>query len=170
MATSTARGHCGALQHLAIVVDGFDKDLVLGNGQVIEAVLGLAVPMRAIPWRGFTRDASAAARDDAHHTAQRSPIGSQLLVVSMPCDQEIQSKSGVEGAVPPGVMAAGEVGHHDLPIRLGVRQLALNPRFLLGIEAPKPSLAGVDRGGAAGGGATGIGAVVLATAHVVLRV
>ena len=35
----------------------------------------------------------------------RTPPWSLLvLVVSMPCDQEIQSKSGVEGAVPPSVV------------------------------------------------------------------
>ena len=35
------------------------------RGKPASKSLGLAVPMRAIPRRGFTRDASAAARDDA---------------------------------------------------------------------------------------------------------
>merc|ERR1719383_1268261 len=39
------RIHCGRLELLAVVIDGRDDNLLLGNGQVVEPVLALPVPI-----------------------------------------------------------------------------------------------------------------------------
>eukprot|EP00438_Fugacium_kawagutii_P033143 Skav227546 [mRNA] locus=scaffold2241:315017:323115:+ [translate_table: standard] len=99
--------------------------------------------MGTIPGRGLAGDAAPAAGDDAHHATKSSPVGPKLLVVTVTSDQQVQPQAGVQGTVPPGIVAAGEVSHHDLPVCFGIRQLGFNPRLLLGIETPEPVLAGV---------------------------
>eukprot|EP00438_Fugacium_kawagutii_P005278 Skav234623 [mRNA] locus=scaffold835:74119:74421:- [translate_table: standard] len=99
--------------------------------------------MGTIPGRCLASDAAAATSDDAHHATKSPPVGPKLLVVTMASDQKVQPQGGVEGTVPPRIVAARKMSHHDLPICFGIRQLALNPGLLLSIETPEPIPAGV---------------------------
>ena len=95
------------------------------SNQFLAKLLCLTIPMGTIPRRRLTGDAPATTGHDAHHASQGAPVGSQLLVVAVPGDQQIQPQASVKGPVPATVMAAWEVGHHDLPIGFGTGQLAL---------------------------------------------
>mmetsp|Transcript_58824 Transcript_58824/g.154938 ORF Transcript_58824/g.154938 Transcript_58824/m.154938 type:complete len:351 (-) Transcript_58824:172-1224(-) len=155
----------------AVPVDGLDQHLVLLDGDVVEAVLGLAVPLSVVvPGRRLGRDAAAAAGHDARGAAQHPGVGEQLLVVPMAGDQQVHAVLRAEARVEARLVPAGEVRHDDLPGGLRGRHLLLQPCLLLRPEVPEPGLARINRRRPVGLRAARVGRVVLAAAHVVLRV
>mmetsp|Transcript_30724 Transcript_30724/g.43007 ORF Transcript_30724/g.43007 Transcript_30724/m.43007 type:complete len:259 (-) Transcript_30724:323-1099(-) len=84
--------------------------------------------------------------------------------------KQVQTIGGVQAAIPPRVVAAREVSHHDLPIGFRVGQFGFHPGLLLSIKSPEPALAGIDRSRTPSRSTGGIRAVVLTTAHVVFRI
>ena len=96
--TSSRWVHRVGEEHFTIIVDGLDENLRLADGEIVEAILRLAVPILRLVWiwRRLRRDATAASGDDARHAhvvlgiVIREP---QLLVVAVACDQQIHSEA-----------------------------------------------------------------------------
>ena len=59
--------HRVSQQHITIIINGFDQNLRLADGEVIEAILPLAVPVLRLLWirSGLGCDATATARNEA---------------------------------------------------------------------------------------------------------
>mmetsp|Transcript_35700 Transcript_35700/g.66492 ORF Transcript_35700/g.66492 Transcript_35700/m.66492 type:complete len:308 (+) Transcript_35700:260-1183(+) len=166
--------HRVAQQDSAIVVYGFDQNLRLSDGQVVETILRFAVPIHGIVrvWRGLRGDPTATTSDDAGHAhVVLVPIilAPKLLVMPMARDQQIQSALP-QLAVEVLLMPAGEVRDHNLPRGRGLRKDTTHPNLLLLPEGLKPARAGFDRLGAPSGRTRGPRPVVLGAAHVVVWV
>mmetsp|Transcript_6736 Transcript_6736/g.11350 ORF Transcript_6736/g.11350 Transcript_6736/m.11350 type:complete len:251 (+) Transcript_6736:235-987(+) len=161
--------HCRCQGHRPIVVDRLDQDAALGDREVVEAILRFAVPLAVVvAWSGLGANASTATCDDAGHASKHSRIGMELLVVPVPCDQQVETVHRVQLRVPSSLVSARKVGVDDLPICLGVCELLLQPGLLLLPQAPEEVAALVHGGWAAGGAAAGTRGVVQGAAEIVL--
>ena len=90
--TSSRWVHRVGEEHFPIIVDGLDENLRLADGEIVEAILGLAVPILRLLWiwRRLRRDATAASSDDARHAHVVLGIviwEPQLLIVAVARDQ-----------------------------------------------------------------------------------
>mmetsp|Transcript_123746 Transcript_123746/g.361341 ORF Transcript_123746/g.361341 Transcript_123746/m.361341 type:complete len:557 (+) Transcript_123746:99-1769(+) len=159
----------GLLQDPAVVVDGLDGDRLPLDGQVVEAVLRLPVPLP--PPRGAGRrlrgDAAASACDEARKATQAAGMP-KLLVVPVAGHQQVQAVRLVHLHVEASIDAAGEVRHHNLPVCAGLCQLLGKPLPLPRPAGRKPARAGAHGAGSAG--AVRARVVVLAAADVVVGV
>ena len=97
------------------------------------------------------------------------PNAPKLLVVAVPGDQEVQAQV-LQGLVEALLVAAGEVGHRNLPVPLALGQDPGDPLLLLRPQGREPARAGVHRTRALRGGAGGARPVVRSAAHVVVGI
>ena len=161
-------------ENFAIVVDGLDKDLRLTDGEIVETILCLAVPVLRLLWirRSLGSNAAATTSHDAGDTHMvlgivvRKP---ELLVVAVARDQQIHPQI-TQGLVEVLLMSAGEVGDDNLPVRLALSHELRDPWLLLRPKRREPAGAGIHGLGAIRCRTRGGGLVVLSTAHVVVGV
>mmetsp|Transcript_388 Transcript_388/g.879 ORF Transcript_388/g.879 Transcript_388/m.879 type:complete len:243 (-) Transcript_388:1033-1761(-) len=156
--------------HLPVIVNRLHEDLIFGHCEVIEAILSLSIPLgTVVAWGCLRADSSTTTSDDASKTSEHARVGPQLLVVTVPRDEQIQARVP-QLSVPVGLVPTRKVRVHDLPIGPGGCHLRFQPHALLlhqALEIPGTSL---DGWRTSGRGTTGPCSVVLSAADVVLRV
>ena len=161
-------------ENFAIVVDGLDKNLRLTDGEVVETILCLAVPVLRLLWirRSLGSNAAAATSHDAGDAHMvlgvvvRKP---QLLVMAVARDQQIHAKA-TQGCIEVLLMSTRKVRNHNLPVRLALSHELLDPWLLLRPERGEPAGAGIHGLGSIRCSTGGRGLVVLSAAHVVVGV
>ena len=146
--TSARWMHRVSQQHITIIINGFDQNLRLADGEVIEAILPLAVPILRLLriWRGLGRNATATSRHDACYShvvlgiVIRKP---QLLVMSVSGHKQIHTQI-TQGLVEVLLMSAREVCDHNLPAGLTLSHELRDPWLLLRPKRGEPARAGVN--------------------------
>ena len=161
-------------QHFAIIVDGLNQNLRLADGEVIEAILALAVPVLGLLGirRGLGCDAVTTTGHDACYAhvvlgiVIREP---ELLIMPVPRHKQVHAQA-LQGLVEVLLMSAREVGDDNLPVRLTLSHELRDPWLLLSPKRGEPARARIHRLRAIRCRTRGGGLVVLSTAHVVVGV
>mmetsp|Transcript_133054 Transcript_133054/g.332099 ORF Transcript_133054/g.332099 Transcript_133054/m.332099 type:complete len:280 (-) Transcript_133054:594-1433(-) len=151
---------------LAPVRDSLDIDLVLREHQVKEAIL-VIIPIRAR--YSLTGNAATTTRDNERCWCQKVTFSvgvPDLLVVPMPCDDQVNTVLLHEVLPTFPSRIWWDVGHDDLPLGLCLRQVVLYPISLLRPQPRKPKWALIQAVRALGA-AIGIRKVVLPPTNVV---
>mmetsp|Transcript_72047 Transcript_72047/g.198792 ORF Transcript_72047/g.198792 Transcript_72047/m.198792 type:complete len:221 (+) Transcript_72047:296-958(+) len=149
-----------------VEVDQLELDVLLGHGEVEEAVHGACMAPRG----RLGRDAAASARDETSHASQVAGVVEDHLRVRVAGDEQVQAELLMELLVPVRLVPAVEVRDGDLPVGGGLLEFLLHPHLLLLPELRHEVEALLRRSGATVRGARGAGRVVHLAADVVLRI